>query len=96
MEHNVLQLGFRFNAAKPLLQAGAAFKTKMVIETEIKIGSKYRFVSQNIDEVVTITESPVKNSSGFLEYGTRNKDGIYRICFNDELFKLETSDSTCR
>ncbi len=67
----------------------------MVIETEIKIGSKYRFVSQNIDEVVTITESPVKNSSGFLEYGARNKDGVYRICFNDELFKLETSDSTC-
>lgn len=31
-----------------------------------------------------------------LEYGARNKDGIYRICFNDELFKLEMSDSTCR
>ena len=37
-----------------------------------------------------------KNSSGFLEYGARNKDGIYRIWFNDELFKLEMSDSTCR
>jgi hypothetical protein len=68
---------------------------KMVIEKEIKVGSKYRFVSQNIDEVVTITENPIKNSSGFLEYGARNKDGIYRICFNDELFKLEASDSTC-
>ena len=68
---------------------------KMVIEKEIKVGSKYRFVSQNIDEAVTITESPIKNSSGFLEYGARNEDGIYRICFNDELFKLETSDSTC-
>lgn len=67
----------------------------MVIETEIKIGSKYRFVSQGIDEVVTITESPIQNSSGFLEYGARNKDGVYRVCFNDELFKLETSDSTC-
>ncbi len=63
-------------------------------ETVIKIGSKYRFVSQNIDEVVTITESPIQNNSGFLEYGARNKDGVYRICFNDELFKLETSDST--
>ena len=31
----------------------------MVIEKEIKIGSKYRFVSQNIDEVVTITEKPI-------------------------------------
>ena len=68
---------------------------KMVIEKEIKVGSKYRFVSQSIDEIVTITESPIKNSSGFLEYGARNEDGIYRICFNDELFKLETSDSTC-
>ena len=67
---------------------------EMVIETEIKIGRKYRFLSQKIDEVVTITESPIKNSSGFLEYGARNKDGVYRICFNDELFKLETSDST--
>ena len=26
--------------------------------------------------------------------GARNKDGVYRVCFNDELFKLETSDST--
>ena len=69
---------------------------KMVIEKEIKVGSKYRCVSQSIDEIVTITESPIKNSSGFLEYGARNKDGIYRICFNDELFKLEMSDSTCR
>ena len=68
----------------------------MVIEKEIKVGSKYRFVSQSIDEVVTITESPIKNSIGFLEYGARNKDGIYRTCFNDELFKLEMSDSTCR
>jgi len=68
----------------------------MVIEKEIKVGSKYRFVSQSIDEVVTITESPIKNSRGFLEYGARNKDGIYRICFNNELFKLEMSDSTCR
>ena len=67
----------------------------MVIEKEIKVGSKYRFVSQSIDEIVTITESPIKNSSGVLEYGARNEDGIYRICFNDELFKLETSDSTC-
>jgi len=67
----------------------------MVIEKEIKVGRKYRFVSRNIDEVVTITESPIKNSIGFLEYGARNEDGIYRICFNDELFKLETSDSTC-
>ena len=57
---------------------------------------KENTVEQSIDEVVTITESPIKNSSGFLEYGARNKDGIYRICFNDELFKLETSDSTCR
>jgi hypothetical protein len=62
----------------------------------IKVGSKYRFVSQGIDEVVTIIESPLKNSSGFLEFGARNKDGVYRVCFNDELFKLETSDSTCR
>ena len=67
----------------------------MEIKKEIKVGSKYRFVSQSIDEVVTITESPIKNSSGFLEYGARNEDGIYRICFNDELFKLETSNSTC-
>jgi len=67
----------------------------MVIEKEIKVGSKYRFVSQNIDEVVTIKESPIKNSIGFLEYGAINKDGAYRICFNDEIFKLETSDSTC-
>lgn len=36
-----------------------------------------------------------KHSSGFLEYGARNKYGVYRVCFNDELFKLETSDSTC-
>jgi len=67
----------------------------MVIEKEIKVGSRYRFVSQSIDEVVTITESPVKNSSGFLEYGARNNNGVYRICFNDELFELETSGSTC-
>lgn len=74
----------------------------MVIEKEIKVGGKYRFVSKSIDEavtiideVVTITESPIKNNSGFLEYGARNKDGVYRVCFNDELFKLETSDSTC-
>ena len=67
----------------------------MVIEKEIKVGSKYRFVSQSIDEVVTITESPVKNSSGFLEFGARNKEGIYRICFNDELFNLETVGSIC-
>lgn len=67
----------------------------MVIEKEIKVGDKYRFVSECIDEVVTITESPIKNNSGFLEYGARNKDGVYRVCFNDELFKLETSDSTC-
>lgn len=67
----------------------------MVIETEIKVGSKYRFISQSIDEVVTITERPVKNSDGFLEYGAKNENGIYRICFNDELFKLGTSDSTC-
>ena len=65
------------------------------IETEIKVGSKYRFISQSIDEVVTITERPVKNSVGFLEYGAKNENGIYRICFNDELFKLGTSDSTC-
>ena len=58
----------------------------MVIETEIKVGSKYRFISQSIDEVVTITERPVKNSAGFLEYVAKNENGIYRICFNDELF----------
>ncbi len=67
----------------------------MVIENEIKLGSKYRFVSQSIDEIVTITEPPIKNSIGFLEYGARNEQGVYRICFNDELFKLETSDNTC-
>ena len=69
--------------------------TEMVIEKEIKVGSRYRFVSQSIDEVVTITERPIENSSGFLEYGARNKYGVYRICFNDELFKIETSDSIC-
>ena len=69
--------------------------TEMVIEKEIKVGRKYRFVSQSIDEIVTITERPIKNSSGFLEYGARNKYGVYRICFNDELFKIETSDSIC-
>lgn len=67
----------------------------MIIENEIKVGSKYRFVSQSIDEVVTIIESPVKNSSGFFEFGARNEQGVYRVCFNDELYKLETSDSTC-
>ena len=69
--------------------------TEQLIEKEIKVGCRYRFVSQSIDETVTITEIPIKNSSGFLEYGARNKEGVYRICFNDELFKLETSDSTC-
>ena len=49
---------------------------EMVIEKEIKVGSKYRFVSQSIDEVVTITERPIKNSSGFLEYGAINKYGV--------------------
>lgn len=58
------------------------------MDKEIKVGSKYRFVSQNIDEVVTIIEAPIKNNAGFLEYGAINKDGVYRICFNDELFKL--------
>lgn len=67
----------------------------MEIEKEIKIGSKYRFVSLHIDEVVTITEAPIKNNSGFLEYGARNEQGVYRICFNDELFKLESPNETC-
>ena len=67
----------------------------MVIEKEIKVGRKYRFVSQSIDEIVTITERHIENSSGFLEYGARNKYGVYRICFNDELFKIETSDRIC-
>ena len=67
----------------------------MVVEKEIKVGSKYRFVSQGIDEVVTITERPIKNSSDSLEYGAINKYGVYRICFNDELFKFEMSDSIC-
>lgn len=69
--------------------------TKMEIENVIKIGCDYRFICHNIDEVVTITESPIKNDDGFLEYGARNKNGVYRICFNDELYKLDTSDSTC-
>ena len=64
------------------------------MENKIKVGGKYRFVSQNIDEVVTIIEPPIENSSGFLEYGARNKEGLYRICFNDELFPLETSDNS--
>jgi len=66
----------------------------MVIENEIKLGSKYRFVSGTIDEVVTIVDYPIKNNSGFLEYGAKNNHGVYRICFNDELFKLEASDGT--
>ena len=37
----------------------------MVIEKEIKVGSKYRFVSQSIDEVVTVTESPIKIVEAF-------------------------------
>jgi len=44
--------------------------------------------------VVTIVDYPIKNNSGFLEYGARNNHGVYRICFNDELFKLEASDVT--
>lgn len=31
----------------------------------------------------------VANASGFLEYGAKDENGIYRICFNDELFELE-------
>ena len=61
----------------------------MEIEQNIQVGKKYRFVSGNIDTIVTITESPIKNASGFLEYGAKDENGIYRICFNDELFELE-------
>ena len=62
----------------------------MKTEKNIKLGAKYRFVSKNIDEVVTITEPPIKNNIGFLEYGARNTKGVYRVCFNDELFAIET------
>ena len=56
---------------------------------EIKVWHKYRFVCQNIDEIVTITEKPIKNADGFFEYGAKNDSGVFRICFNDELFELD-------
>lgn len=56
---------------------------------EIKLGGKYKFVSGGINEIVIITEPPIKNSSGLYEYGARNEDGVYRICFNDELFTIK-------
>ena len=61
----------------------------MIIEQNIKVGKKYRFVSGSIATIVTITQSPIKHASGFLEYRAKDENGIYRICFNDELFELE-------
>lgn len=57
-------------------------------EKQFKVGHLYRFITKGIDEVVTITEAPVRNKDGFDEYGASNKEGVYRICFNDELFEL--------
>ena len=45
----------------------------MIIEQKIQVGKKYRFVSGSIDTIVTITESPIKNASGFLEYGAKDE-----------------------
>lgn len=55
---------------------------------DIIVGKKYRFVSRNIDTIVTITERPIKNPDGFYEYGARDVNNVYRICFNDELFDI--------
>ncbi len=60
----------------------------MIQAQTITVGKKYRFLSGNIDTIVTITESPIKNDVGFLEFGAIDEDGIYRICFNDELFEI--------
>ena len=54
---------------------------------ELGFGNLNEQIIDSKDEII----SEVKNNSGFLEYGARNKDGVYRVCFNDELFKLETS-----
>lgn len=61
----------------------------MIIEQNIQIGNKYRFVCSDINTVVKITQSPIKNSCGFLEYGAIDENGVYRICFNDELYSLD-------
>lgn len=60
----------------------------MIIQSEIKIGNKYRFVSESKECVVTITENPIENRVGFLEYGAIDDEGNHIVCFNDELFEL--------